>query len=54
MQDPDAAAGLLDRAARLVDLALASVGPETPVDIASAVTRAAEELFAIMGCFEEA
>jgi hypothetical protein len=53
MKDPVAAAGLLDRAARHIESALASVGPETPADVARAVTTAAEELFAIMGCFGE-
>lgn len=53
MQDPDGAAGLLDRATGLIDAALAGVGPETPEEIAEGVTRAAQELFAIMGCFTE-
>jgi hypothetical protein len=52
MQDPDAAARLLDRAVRHVRAALASVTPATPEDVAQAVTTEAERLFAIMQCFE--
>lgn len=54
INDPDAAAGLLSRAARCISKALRSVTPETPADVRDAVAAEAEELFVYIRCFEEA
>ncbi|WP_437310046.1 hypothetical protein [Sorangium sp. So ce388] len=54
IDDPDAAADLLDLAVDHIKAALKLVTPTTPADLAQAVAEEAERLFAIMQAFEEA
>jgi hypothetical protein len=53
MTDPDAAPELLDEALGHLDEALAGITQATPPAVARWVVREVEEMFAIMGCFQE-